>query len=203
MQVYSCRRARAGLNLGSRAPPQIHASPTYNTRSHLEMLAYDRAAHLPGRHTSRLEADEVEVEPIGELAPMLAAVNAAPETQQRAPTAHTRRARDAASHVLRCCRAERRGVRAACRAAGRRGTRAHARRRSPPNRCASLRPAMLSTRPIEPRSTSEAAGGSRTMIHASPRDCGRGVGPAGRRQGRPRGRSQRQFTAYEMERGVQ
>ena len=41
------------------------------------MLAYDRAAHLPGRPTSRLEADEVEVEPIVELAPMLAAVNAA------------------------------------------------------------------------------------------------------------------------------
>ena len=44
------------------------------------MLAYDRAAHLPGRPTSRIEADEVEVEPIVELAPMLAAVNAAPET---------------------------------------------------------------------------------------------------------------------------
>ena len=41
------------------------------------MLAYDRAAHLPGRPMSRLEADEVEVEPIVELAPMLAAVNAA------------------------------------------------------------------------------------------------------------------------------
>ena len=41
------------------------------------MLAYDRAAHRPGRPTSRLEADEVEVEPVIELAPMLAAVNAA------------------------------------------------------------------------------------------------------------------------------
>ena len=74
----------------SRRPPQIHARLTYNPHSPLEMhmLAYDRAAHLPGRPTSRIEADEVEVEPIVELAPMLAAVNAAPETQQRAPQPH-------------------------------------------------------------------------------------------------------------------
>ena len=71
------RRARALLNLGVFGPPPNTASPTYNTRSHLEMLAYDRAAHLPDRPMSRLEADEVEVEPIVELAPMLAAVNAA------------------------------------------------------------------------------------------------------------------------------
>ena len=83
-----------GFVMDAYAPPPmsvicIYAVPgVYNTRSHLEMLAYDRAAHLPGRHMSLLEADEVEVEPIVELAPMLAAVNAAPETQQRAPQPH-------------------------------------------------------------------------------------------------------------------
>ena len=96
------RRARALLNLGVFGPPPNTASPTYNTRSHLEMLAYDRAAHLLGRPTSHLEADAVEVEPIVELAPMLAAVNAAPETQQRAPQPHhpTRPGRSLARSAL-------------------------------------------------------------------------------------------------------
>ena len=79
----------------------IYAVPdVYNTRSHLEMLAYDRAAHLPGRHMSLLEADEVEVEPIVELAPMLAAVNAARRSREPQPHHPTRPGRSLARPAL-------------------------------------------------------------------------------------------------------
>ena len=51
------------------------------------MLAYDRAAHLPGRPTSRLEADEVEVEPVVELAPKRCALRRSRERPQHPPDA--------------------------------------------------------------------------------------------------------------------
>ena len=145
-----CSRVRSRLLSNAALSPT--PAPAQITYMHPNHGPHDHAPHLPGRRTTYLEYQHVEVVPQLELAPLLAAANVAavappPITPPGAPGPKP-------SHALHSRRAERRVIRTPWRAADRRGARVRARRRSALSESASRRAATLSSSHIDPRSLS-------------------------------------------------
>ena len=120
-------------------------------RLHLECASYGRATHIPGRPANHLERDQVGVEPIVELAPLLVAVNVTPAT----PNPHTTRHAEADARACLALLLRRKAH--VLHALARRRSPGHARACAPCSAVsdsASQRAPRLSSVPIEPRSAS-------------------------------------------------